>query len=47
MDAIQMKIMYLNNEGEPSPDNDGVGSLSYFVARKVMMINPVDIKICI
>ncbi len=39
-------IMYLNNEGELSPDNGG-GSPSYFVARKVMMISPVDIRMCI
>lgn len=52
IESIELKInnnliMYLNNEGEPSPDNDGGGSLSYFVSRKVMMISPVDIRICI
>lgn len=31
-------IMYLNNGG---------GSPSYFVSRRVMMISPVDIRICI
>ncbi len=38
-------IMYLNNGGEPSPD--GGGSPSYFVSRRMLMINPVNIKICI
>jgi site-specific DNA recombinase len=38
-------IMYLNNGGEPSPD--GGGSPSYFVSRRRLMINPVNIKICI
>jgi site-specific DNA recombinase len=38
--------MYLNNGGEPSPDKGG-GSPSYFISRRVMMINPMDIKICI
>jgi site-specific DNA recombinase len=38
-------IMYLSNGGEPSPD--GGGSPSYFVSRRRLMINPVNIKICI
>lgn len=38
-------LMYLNNGGEPSPD-DGGGSPSFILRRK-LMINPVDIKICI
>ena len=38
-------IMYLSNEGELSPD--GGGSPSYFVSRRKLMINPVNIKICI
>ena len=38
-------IMYLSNGGEPSPD--GGGSPSYFVSRRMLMINPVNIKICI
>jgi site-specific DNA recombinase len=38
--------MYLNNEGEPNPENGG-GSPSYFVSRRVMMISPVDIKMYI
>lgn len=38
-------IMYLSNGGEPSPD--GGGSPSYFVSRRKLMINPVNIKICI
>jgi len=40
-------IMYLSNGGEPSPDGNGGGSPSYFVSRKRLMINPVNIKICI
>jgi site-specific DNA recombinase len=38
-------IMYLSNGGEPSPD--GGDSPSSFVSRKMLMINPVNIKICI
>ncbi|OOM75702.1 hypothetical protein [Clostridium sp. BL-8] len=38
-------IMYLNNGEESSPD--GGGSLLSFVSRKMLMINPVNIKICI
>ncbi|WP_297426085.1 recombinase family protein [Clostridium sp.] len=38
-------IMYLSNGGEPSPD--GGGSPSYFTSRRRLMINPVNIKICI
>jgi site-specific DNA recombinase len=38
--------MYLINRGEPSPD-DGGGSPPYFVFRRKLMINPVNIKICI
>lgn len=38
-------ITYLSNRGEPSPD--GGGSPSYFVSRRKLMINPVNIKICI
>ena len=38
-------IMYLSNGGEPSPD--GGGSPSYFVSRRKLMINPVNIRICI
>ena len=38
-------IMYLSNGGEPSPD--GGGSPSYFGSRRKLMINPVNIKICI
>jgi len=37
--------MYLNNEGEPSPD--GRGSPSSFVSRRMFMINPGNIKIYI
>ena len=40
-------VMYLNNEGEPSLDDNGGGSPSYFVYRRKLMINPVNIKICI
>ncbi|OOM15959.1 hypothetical protein [Clostridium saccharobutylicum] len=38
-------IMYLNNGGEPSPD----GGCSPFsvVSKRMLMINPVNIKICI
>ncbi|MGG7196041.1 recombinase family protein [Clostridium butyricum] len=38
-------IMYLSNGGEPSPD--GGGSPSYYGSRRRLMINPVNIKICI
>jgi len=37
--------MYLINVGEPNPD--GGGSPSYFASRRMLMINPVNIKICI
>lgn len=40
-------IMYLSNGGEPSSDDNGGGSLSYFDSRRKLMINPVNIKICI
>ena len=40
-------ISYLSNGGEPSPDGTGGGSPSYFVSRRKLMINPVNIKICI
>lgn len=40
-------IMYLSNGGEPSPDETGGGSPSCFVSRRKLMINPVNIKICI
>lgn len=39
-------IIYLSNGGEPSPD-DGGYSPSYFVSRRRLRINPVNIKICI
>lgn len=32
--------MYLNNYGEPSPDNGG-GSPCYFLSRRKLMINPI------
>ena len=35
-------IMYLNNGGEPSPD--GGGSPFSAVSRRMLMINPVNIK---
>ena len=38
-------IMYLNNGGEPSLEK-GSGSPS-FILRRRLMINPVDIKICL
>ena len=38
-------IMYLSNGGEPNPD--GGSSISYFVSIRRLMINPVNIKICI
>lgn len=38
-------IMYLSKGGEPTPD--GGGSLSYFVSRRRLMINPINIKIYI
>jgi len=38
-------IMYLSNGGEPSPD--GGGCPSSVVSRRMFMINPVNIKICI
>jgi hypothetical protein len=37
--------MYLSNGGEPSPE--GGGSPSFGVSRRMLMINPVNIKICI
>ena len=40
-------ISCLSNGGEPNPDGTGGGSSSYFAARKRLMINPVNIKICI
>lgn len=40
-------ISYLSNGGEPNPDGTGGGSPSYFVSRRKLMINPVNIKICI
>lgn len=40
-------IMYLSNGGEPSSDDNGGGSLSYFVSRRKLMISTVNIKICI
>lgn len=40
-------ISYLRNGGEPNPDGTGGGSPSYLVCRKKLMINPVNIKICI
>ena len=38
-------IMYLSNGGEPSPD--GGGSLFSVVSKRMLMINPVNIKIYI
>ena len=40
-------ISCLSNGGEPNSDGTGGGSSSYFAARKGLMINPVNIKICI
>lgn len=40
-------IMYLSKGGEPNPDGTGGGSPSYFVSRRRLVINPVNIKICI
>lgn len=40
-------IMYLSNWGEASPNGEGWGSPSYFISRKRLMINPVNIKNCI
>ncbi|WP_160687302.1 hypothetical protein [Clostridium sp. C2-6-12] len=40
-------ISYLNNGGEPNPDGTGGDSPSYFTSRRRLMINPVNIKICI
>lgn len=50
IDSIQINIndnliAYLNNGGEPNPD--GGGSPFSFVSRRKLMINPVNIKICI
>ena len=39
--------MYLSNGGEPNPDGTGGGSPSYFVSRRKLMINSVNIKIYI
>jgi site-specific DNA recombinase len=38
-------LMYLSNGGEPSPD--GGGSPFSIVSRGMLIINPVNIKICI
>ena len=38
-------IMYLSNGGEPSPD--GGSSPFSAVSKRMLMINPVNIKICI
>jgi len=35
-------ILYLSNGGEPS--SDGGGSPLSFVSRRILMINPVNIK---
>lgn len=40
-------ISYLSNGGEQNPDGTGGGSPSYFVTRRKLMINPMNIKICI
>ena len=40
-------ISYLSNRGETSPGNTGGGSPSYFVSRRKLMINSVNIKSCI
>ena len=40
-------ISYLSNGGGPSPDDNGGGSPSYFAYKRRLMINPVNIKICI
>ncbi|CAI3587618.1 recombinase family protein [Clostridium neonatale] len=50
VDSIQINIndnliAYLNNGGEPNPD--GGGSPFSFVSRRRLMINPVNIRICI
>ena len=50
IDSIELTIndnliAYLNNGGEPSPD--GGGSPFSFVSRRRLMINPVNIRICI
>lgn len=50
VDSIQINIndnliAYLNNGGEPNPD--GGGSPFSFVSRRSLMINPVNIRICI
>jgi hypothetical protein len=36
--------MYLSNGGEPNPDG---GGSSFFASRRMLTINPVNIKICI
>ena len=38
---------YLSNGGEPNPDGTGSDSPSYFSSRRNMVINPVNIKVCI
>lgn len=37
--------MYLSNKGEPSQDRGG--SHSYFLSRRMLMINTVNIKISV
>lgn len=39
--------MYLSNAGEQNPDGTGRGSPSYFISRRKLMINPVNIRIYI
>ena len=38
-------IMYLSNGGEPNSDKGG--SPCSFISRRIIMINPVNIKICL
>ncbi|NRT59696.1 hypothetical protein BJV45_001030 [Clostridium saccharoperbutylacetonicum] len=52
MESIELNIndnliICLSNGGETSPDDNGGGSPSYFASRRKLMINPVNIKICI
>ncbi|GEA30834.1 hypothetical protein [Clostridium diolis] len=52
IESIELNIndkltMYLSNEGEPSPNDYGGGSPFSVVSKRMLMINPVNIKICI
>lgn len=47
LDINDNLIMYLSNGGGPNPDGTGGDYPSYFASRRKLMINPMNIKICI